>query len=108
MTDKDKSIALVTGANAGIGFHLAQQLARAGVRVVLCSRDRERGSSAFDELAADGLDVDLLTLDVTDDQTIAAAARYVADTHGRLDILINNAAIVGDGLPASQVSREGC
>ena len=57
-------------------------------------------------MAADGLDVDSLTLDVTDDETIAAAARYVADAYGRLDILINNAAIVGDGLPASQVSRD--
>ncbi len=106
MTEEDTSIALVTGANAGIGFHLAQQLARAGVRVILCSRDRTRGSSAVGDLAADGLDVDLLTLDVTDDETIAAATRYVADTYGRLDILINNAAIVGDGLPASRVTRD--
>lgn len=101
----DNTIALVTGANAGIGFHLAQQLARAGVRVVLGSRDPARGSTAASDLAAQGLDVDQITLDVTDDSTIAAAAAHVSETYGRLDILINNAAIVGDGLPASQVSR---
>ncbi|CAN5436022.1 SDR family NAD(P)-dependent oxidoreductase [soil metagenome] len=106
MTNNDTTIALITGANAGIGYHLAQQLAQAGVRVLLGSRDPARGSSAAGELAAQGLEVEPVTLDVTDDTTIAAAAKHVADTYGRLDLLINNAAIVGDGLPATQVSRE--
>jgi NAD(P)-dependent dehydrogenase (short-subunit alcohol dehydrogenase family) len=106
MTNNDTAIALITGANAGIGFHLAQQLAQAGVRVLLGSRDPARGSSAAGELAAQGLEVDPVTLDVTDDNTIAAAAKHVAETYGRLDLLINNAAIVGDGSPASQVSRD--
>lgn len=106
MTNDDGLIALVTGGNAGIGFHVAQQLARVGTRVLLGSRDAARGSSAADELAAEGLAVAPLTLDVTDDDTIAAATRHVADTYGRLDVLINNAAIVGDGLPASQTNRD--
>ncbi|MGK2870564.1 MAG: SDR family NAD(P)-dependent oxidoreductase [Mycobacterium sp.] len=105
MAHNDTFIALVTGANAGIGFHMTQQLARAGVWVLLGSRDPARGSNAAGQLTAEGLEVDQLTLDVTDDQTIAAAVEHVADTYGRLDILINNAAIAGDGLPASQVSR---
>ncbi len=105
MTNTDDPIALVTGANTGIGFHLTQQLARTGVRVLLASRDPERGKAAAQQLAAEGLDVDVLTLDVTDDETITAAVGHITDTYGRLDILINNAAIVGDGLPASQVSR---
>jgi NAD(P)-dependent dehydrogenase (short-subunit alcohol dehydrogenase family) len=104
--NNDNLIALVTGANAGIGFHLAQQLARVGVRVLLGTRDQSRGAAAAATLTAEGLEVDVLTIDVTDDQAIAAAARYVADAYGRLDILINNAATVGDGLPASQVSRK--
>lgn len=99
-------VALVTGGNAGIGFHLVAQLARAGVRVVLASRDPARGAAAAADLAKDGLDVDTVTLDVTDDQSIVAAARQVADTYGGLDLLINNAAIAGDGLPPSQVTRE--
>lgn len=106
MTENDNTIVLVTGANTGIGFHAAQQLARGGARVLLGSRDPARGKSAADALAAEGLEVDPVTLDVTDDQTITAAARYVADTYGRLDVLINNAAIAGEGLPASQVTRE--
>ncbi|MDF2825986.1 MAG: putative short chain dehydrogenase [Mycobacterium sp.] len=106
MTNTDNPVALVTGANAGIGFHLAHQLAAKGVRVLLGSRDPARGKSAGDEFAAQGLEVEPITLDVTDDAGIAAAATYVTDTYGRLDILINNAAIVGDGLPASEVSRE--
>jgi NAD(P)-dependent dehydrogenase (short-subunit alcohol dehydrogenase family) len=105
MTTHDQSIVLITGANTGIGFHLAQQIARAGHRVLLCSRDPERGAAAAATLAEEGLEVDTLTLDVTDDATIAAGVQHVSDTYGRLDVLINNAAIVGDGLPASQVSR---
>ncbi|MCZ8379952.1 SDR family NAD(P)-dependent oxidoreductase [Mycobacterium sp. CPCC 205372] len=105
MANNDNLIALVTGANAGIGFHMTQHLARAGIRVLQGSRDPARGTNAARQLNADGLEVDQLTLDVTDDQTIAAAVKHVADKYGRLDILINNAAIVGDGLPASQVSR---
>ena len=105
MTQDHDPIVLITGANAGIGLHLARQLTRAGARVLLGSRDPARGSAAAGELAAEGLDVDPVTIDVTDDDTIAAAARYVAETYGHLDVLINNAAIVGDGLPAAQVSR---
>ncbi|CAM3394003.1 SDR family NAD(P)-dependent oxidoreductase [Mycobacterium frederiksbergense] len=105
MANNDTLIALVTGANTGIGFHLTQQLARTGVRVLLGSRDTARGSHAAGQLSADGLDVDHLTVDVTDDRTIGGAVEHVAATYGRLDILINNAAIVGDGLPASKVSR---
>ncbi|MET0474899.1 MAG: SDR family NAD(P)-dependent oxidoreductase [Mycobacterium sp.] len=106
MTTHDNPIVLVTGANAGIGFHVTQQLARAGAHVLLGSRDAARGSAAAGELAAEGLEVDQVTLDVTDDATIAAVTNHVADAYGRLDVLINNAAIVGDGLPASEVGRK--
>lgn len=106
MTTPDTPIALVTGGNAGIGLHLTRQLARAGLRVVLASRDPARGAAAAADLAADGLDVDTVTLDVTDDGTVAEAARYVAGAYGRLDLLINNAAIAGEGLPASAVGRD--
>ena len=106
MTTPQNAIALVTGANTGIGFHLARQLAQAGVRVLLGSRNLRRGIEAADELAAEGLDVQQLTIDVTDDQTIAEAVRRVGEIHGRLDLLINNAAIAGDLRPASGVSRD--
>ena len=109
MTEKENPTspmtALVTGANAGIGLHVTRQLARSGVRVLLCSRDPARGTAAASELAAEGLDVDPVTLDVTDDLTIAATVRHVTQTYGHLDMLINNAAIVGDGQPATGTSR---
>ncbi|GAS93560.1 short-chain dehydrogenase/reductase SDR [Mycolicibacterium canariasense] len=106
MTTPQNTVALVTGANTGIGFHLARQLAQAGVRVLLGSRDPRRGTEAADKLAAEGLEVVQLTLDVTDNQTITEAVRRVGESHGRLDLLINNAAIAGDLRPASGVSRE--
>jgi NAD(P)-dependent dehydrogenase (short-subunit alcohol dehydrogenase family) len=105
MTSTEDRIVLVTGSNAGIGFHAAQQLARAGARVLLASRDPERGASAARALAEEGLTVDQVTLDVTDDQTIAATAQYIADTYGRLDVLINNAAIAGDLSSPTEVTR---
>jgi NAD(P)-dependent dehydrogenase (short-subunit alcohol dehydrogenase family) len=82
-------IALVTGANKGVGRQIARQLAQAGVRVLAGSRDASRGQRAVDELRAEGLDVRLLQLDVTDAASVAAAAAQVDS----LDILVNNAGV---------------
>jgi NAD(P)-dependent dehydrogenase (short-subunit alcohol dehydrogenase family) len=92
-------IALVTGANKGIGFETARQLARSGgVHVILAARDRAKGVAAALTLQSEGLDVEALTLDVTDAASIAAAAKDTDRKFGRLDILINNAGIsVKDG-----------
>ena len=87
-------IALITGANKGIGFETARQLAASGgVHVVLAARDRAKGVDAALKLQAEGLDVEALTLDVTDAASIAAAVREIDEKFGRLDILINNAGI---------------
>jgi NAD(P)-dependent dehydrogenase (short-subunit alcohol dehydrogenase family) len=87
-------IALITGANKGIGFETARQLAASGgVHVVLAARDRTKGVDAALKLQADGLDVEALTLDVTDAASIAAAVKEIGKKFGRLDILINNAGI---------------
>lgn len=100
MTDRMK-IALVTGANKGIGFEIARQLAQTGVMVMMGARDKSRGRAAADELARDGLAVEPIVIDVNDEKTIAAAAEEIAARHGRLDILVNNAGIVdgADGPP---------
>jgi NAD(P)-dependent dehydrogenase (short-subunit alcohol dehydrogenase family) len=82
----DNSIAVVTGANKGIGKEIARQLAGAGLTVYVGSRDAARGERAVGEI---GGDTRLLVLDVTDGASIAAAARQVGD----LDILVNNAGI---------------
>ncbi|MQA96109.1 MAG: SDR family NAD(P)-dependent oxidoreductase [Streptosporangiales bacterium] len=88
-------IALITGANQGIGFETARALGAAGHTVHLGARDPERGTKAEVTLRAEGLDVRYVRLDVTDPATVAAAARTVEDRSGRLDILVNNAAITG-------------
>ncbi|WP_439633954.1 SDR family oxidoreductase [Glycocaulis sp.] len=83
-------IALVTGANQGIGLQIASDLARAGLTVLLASRNPGRGKEAARNL--DG-DVHPIQLDVTDEASIRAAVEGVESRFGRLDILINNAAI---------------
>ncbi|HEX4724175.1 MAG TPA: SDR family NAD(P)-dependent oxidoreductase [Pseudonocardiaceae bacterium] len=90
--------ALVTGANKGIGRHIAQQLAGVGVTVYVGSRDPERGAEAVAEI---GGDARLLVLDVTDATSVAVAAQQVP----ALDILVNNAGIMVDGAapPAANV-----
>ena len=86
-------IALVTGANKGIGFEIARKLAEAGVHVLIGSRDRERGAAAAAALTDDGLAAEALHLDLDSAETIAAAADGIGSRFGRLDILVNNAGI---------------
>ncbi len=86
-------IAVVTGANRGIGLEVARQLAAQGDTVLLGARDLAKGRSAAAVLHADGLDVQANLLDVTDPTTIAALAEELAGTHGRVDVVVNNAAI---------------
>jgi NAD(P)-dependent dehydrogenase (short-subunit alcohol dehydrogenase family) len=95
-------IALVTGANKGIGLEIARQLAQAGVSVIIGARDAERGNAAAADLTSQGFDVTFVQLDLLDEASIAAAAATISDNHGRLDILVNNAGIVDwtDGVPS--------
>ena len=99
-------IALVTGANKGIGREAARRLAALGMTVLVGARDRGRGESAVASLraAVAGARLDLLPIDVTDDDSITAAAREVAARFGRLDVLVNNAAIAIEGGPPSTQS----
>ena len=89
-------IALVTGANKGIGFEIGRQLARRGITVVNGARNEEHGHHACSRLQGEGLDVRFRRLDVTDAAHVRAAVDHVKDEFGRLDILINNAAILND------------
>ncbi|WP_141454042.1 SDR family oxidoreductase [Pseudoxanthomonas sp. z9] len=89
-------IALVTGATRGIGLHTVRQLAEAGVHTLLAGRDRAKAVEAALKLQAEGLPVEAVTLDVTDDASITEAVRTIEARHGRLDILVNNAGILVD------------
>jgi len=91
-------IALVTGANKGIGLETVRQLAKAGVHVILTARDAAKGAAAVQTLKGEGLDVEALTLDVNNPASIAAAVAAVSKKHDRLDILVNNAGVgIQDG-----------
>lgn len=90
-------VALVTGANRGIGREVARQLAERGYDVLLSARDGEKAAAAAAELAqSTGAKVTPLTLDVADPDSIAAAAERVRADPGRLDVLVNNAGIGSD------------
>lgn len=86
-------IALVTGANKGIGMEIAKQLGQQGVMILLGARNQERGQEAASLLRAEGIAAQYLMLDVTDQESIDEAAAYIADAFGKLDILVNNAGI---------------
>jgi NAD(P)-dependent dehydrogenase (short-subunit alcohol dehydrogenase family) len=90
-------VALISGANRGIGLEIARQLARKGVVVVLGARDLDKGLASAETIAAEGYPAQGVTLDITDGTSIAAAVEEVALRHGRIDILVNNGAILIDG-----------
>ncbi|MEV1129652.1 SDR family oxidoreductase [Agromyces sp. NPDC049794] len=92
-----RKIALVTGANKGIGRGAAEQLAALGMTVLIGARDPQRGEEAAASLRAAGGDVQAVTLDVTEPDSIAAAAQQLDERFGHLDVLINNAGITGSG-----------
>jgi len=91
----EQTIALVTGANKGIGYEIAAGLGAMGWRVGVGARDRQRREAAVEKLRAAGIDAFGVPLDVTDDASAAAAAELIAEHAGGLDVLINNAAITG-------------
>lgn len=93
MQNSDKRIALVTGANRGIGFEIARQLAAKKVKVLIGARDPAKGLKAREELGRHGFDVHSIQLDVTDSRSIQAAVGRIKDEFERLDILVNNAGI---------------
>jgi len=101
------TIALITGANKGIGLETARQFGARGFTVLAAARDEERGLEAEQALRADGVDARFVRLDVTDDASVRQAADWIDREHGRLDILVNNAGIARGSLP-SQTDLAAC
>jgi len=98
------SVALITGANKGIGFEISRQLAKRGITVVIGARDETRGAEAAARLRDEGLDAHHVRLDVTDASTIEPLSRFFEERFGRLDILVNNAGVLLDeGTPLSDL-----
>lgn len=86
-------LALVTGSSAGLGYAIAEGLARAGARIVLNGRDPERLVAAAATLGATGADVMVVPFDVADSDAVTAAIGAIAQAHGPLDIVVNNAGV---------------
>jgi NAD(P)-dependent dehydrogenase (short-subunit alcohol dehydrogenase family) len=96
MISPEKRIALITGANKGIGLEICRQLGREGAVILVGARDKKRGQAATAQLKAEGIDAHLLILDVTHQPSITRAASWIQSEYGRLDILVNNAAVAHD------------
>ena len=97
MSDHHKRVALVTGANRGIGYAISRRLGEQNITVVLGARDPRKGTEACSRLLGEGLDVHFELLDVIDEKSIKSAIERIQAHFGRLDILINNAGIMIDG-----------
>ncbi len=100
---QDKQVALVTGANQGIGLQIARDLASHGFTVLVGSRNLERGEAAAKSINGDA---HAFQLDVTDQASITAAAERIRNEFGRLDVLVNNAAISNTGLQPNMTIEE--
>ncbi len=98
--------ALITGGNKGLGLEAARRLGELGWTIFLGSRDEGRGREAAGKLAAGGAHVVLVPLDVTSEESVAAAVTLVREHTDRLDVLINNAGASGRGVPPADATAE--
>uniref|UniRef100_A0ACD5YBE5 Uncharacterized protein n=1 Tax=Avena sativa TaxID=4498 RepID=A0ACD5YBE5_AVESA len=106
-------LAVVTGGNKGVGLEVCRQLADQGVTVILTARDDKRGKDAVESIRCESnlSNIVFHQLDVRDDSSVASLARYIENSYGKLDILVNNAAVIGvaadeEGLKALNIDTE--
>ena len=104
MGETAAKVALITGANKGIGLETARQLGKLGMKIVVGSRDLARGEAAAEVLRGIGVDARAIKLDVVKRADRVAAARFIKKEFGRLDVLINNAAVMLDPRTANATS----
>ena len=99
--DQQKKVAFITGANRGIGFETARELAENGIHVVIGARDAAQGKAAAQKLRDKKLEADSIVFDVNKPEDYISAAKYFAEKFGHLDILVNNAGVMIEADDAS-------
>lgn len=104
MTDQQR-VAIITGANRGMGLETCRQLAERGMTVLLTSRDSDKGEAAVSQLREEGLVASYHQLDVTVPASVEALGEFVTEQHGRLDVLVNNAGAMFE--PADPADKDG-
>ncbi|MES9851868.1 MAG: SDR family oxidoreductase [Candidatus Thiodiazotropha sp. L084R] len=100
----NQSVAIVTGANRGLGLETSRQLAESGWHVVLTSRDVASGKAAVESLTEEGLDVEFFQLDVNSASSIKTLVQHLKENHKDIGILVNNAGIFPDSPPSDSQS----
>jgi len=105
MAEQTKKVALVTGANRGIGLETARQLGKLGITVLVAARELKKAEEAAAELKGEGIDARAVKLDVVSDADIRALVEKIDKDFGRLDILVNNAGIMIDSRVGNQTSK---
>jgi NAD(P)-dependent dehydrogenase (short-subunit alcohol dehydrogenase family) len=105
MSDETKKVALITGANKGIGLETARQLGKLGITVLVGARDQAKGEAAVAELKKDGVDARAVKLDVDNPSDYEAVKKLIEKDYGRLDILINNAGVLLDSRKGNETSK---
>lgn len=96
-SESNSQIALVTGANKGLGFEMSRQLAQHGLTVIVAARKLEAAEAAVAQLKEEGLKAEAIVLDINDSAQIQSAVQEIKERFGKLDVLINNAGVMLDG-----------
>ncbi|HEY2040286.1 MAG TPA: SDR family oxidoreductase [Edaphobacter sp.] len=94
----EKKVALISGANKGIGLETARQLGKKGITVLLGARDLAKGQAAVDQLKKEGIDARAVKLDVVNPADVKAVAELIGKEFGKLDILVNNAGVMTEAI----------
>src|SRR5579871_194555 len=100
-----KKVALISGANKGIGLETARQLGKQGIIVLIGARDLAKGEAAAATLKKEGIDARAVKLDVVNPADIKAVAEKIEKEFGKLDILINNAGVMTESMGTNNTSK---